>query len=168
MSDKLAEEGAVKNMSEIYNNLQLLCHEKASILEKTVYQELQKSKFAIPSCSRYLARVIYKLRLNSWNTKYSQNVTCVCEDILSVKHILCIYATRGQHSFFRAAPCLQWSLCSLFLLACQVVVTIGSLQGSVVVSLFICLAGAIELSLFVDCNLQRQLMRIFCSGTLLK
>ena len=42
----------------------------------------------IPSCSRYLARVIYKLRLNSWNTKYSQNVTCVCKNILSVKHIL--------------------------------------------------------------------------------
>ena len=48
----------------------------------------KKSKFAIPSCSRYLARVIYKLRLNSWNTKYSQNVTCVCKNILSVKHIL--------------------------------------------------------------------------------
>ena len=31
---------------------------------------------------------MYKLRLNSWNTKYSQNVTCVCKNILSVKHIL--------------------------------------------------------------------------------
>ena len=26
--------------------------------------------------------------MNSWNTKYSQNVTCVCKNILSVKHIL--------------------------------------------------------------------------------
>ena len=51
-------------------------------------KELEESKSAIPSCSRYLARVIYKLRLNSWNTKYSQNVTCVCKNILSVKHIL--------------------------------------------------------------------------------
>ena len=49
---------------------------------------VRKSKSEIPSCSRYLARVIYKLLLNSWNTKYSQNVTCVCKDILSVKHIL--------------------------------------------------------------------------------
>ena len=47
-----------------------------------------KSKSAIPSCSRYLARVIYKLCLNSWNTKFSQNVTCVCKNILSVKHVL--------------------------------------------------------------------------------
>ena len=28
------------------------------------------------------------LRLNSWNTKYSQNVSCVCKNVLSVKHIL--------------------------------------------------------------------------------
>ena len=37
---------------------------------------------------KHLARVIYKLRLNTWNTKYSQNVTCVCKNILSIKHIL--------------------------------------------------------------------------------
>ena len=79
----------MKNMSEILcNNLQLSYHEIASVLEKTVYQELQKDKSAIPSCSRYLARVIYKIRLNSWNTKYSQNVTCVCKNIISVKHML--------------------------------------------------------------------------------
>jgi len=79
----------MKNMSEIsYNNLQLSYCEIASVLEKTAYQKLQKSKSAILSCSRYLARVIYKLRLNSWNTKYSQNVTRVCKNILCVKHIL--------------------------------------------------------------------------------
>ena len=37
----------------------------------------RRSKFAIPSCSRHLAGVVYKLRLNTSNTKYSQNVTCV-------------------------------------------------------------------------------------------
>ena len=49
---------------------------------------IENSKFAIPFCSRYLPKVIYKLRLNTWNTKYSQNVTRVCKNILSVKHIL--------------------------------------------------------------------------------
>ena len=90
ISDKLANQGALKVMSDIpYNNLLLLSYEITSIPEKTVYKQTEKSKFAIPSCSRYLARVIiYKLRLNSWNTKYSQNVTCVCKNILSVKHIL--------------------------------------------------------------------------------
>ena len=57
-------------------------------LRRLYINKLKKSKSAIPFCSRYLARVIYKLRLNSWNTKYSQNVTCVCKNILSVKHTL--------------------------------------------------------------------------------
>ena len=74
--------GEMKKMSEIsYSNLLLSSHEINSLLKKTVYKQIQKSKSAIPSCSRYLARVIYKLRLNSWNTKYSQNVTCVCKNI---------------------------------------------------------------------------------------
>ena len=79
--DKSAKQGATKNMSEIsYNNLELSYREIASVLEKTVKNF--KNKSAIPSCSRYLARVLYKLRLNSWNTQYSQNVTCICENIL--------------------------------------------------------------------------------------
>ena len=89
ISEKVAKQYTIKNMSEIsYNHLLLSSHGIASILHKTVYKELEKSKSAIPSCSGYLARVIYKLRLNSWNTKYSQNVTYVCKNTLSVKHIL--------------------------------------------------------------------------------
>ena len=76
ISDKLAKQGAMKDMSEISsNNLLLSSHEINSLLKKTVYKQIVESKSAIPSCSRYLASVIYKLRLNSWNTKYSQNVT---------------------------------------------------------------------------------------------
>ena len=77
----------------------LSSHEIISTLEKNVYKQIEKSEFVIPSCSRYLARVIYKLRLNTWNTKYSQNVTCVCKNILSVKQILleCLITTY----FFR-------------------------------------------------------------------
>ena len=72
ISDKLVKQGAMKNMSEISsNNLLLSSYEIDSLLMKTVHKQIKKSKFAIPSCSRYLARVIYiyKLCLNSWNTK---------------------------------------------------------------------------------------------------
>ena len=70
-----------------HNNLLLLSHEITSILEKAVYKQTgkkekkeeekrkEKSKSAIPFWSGYLARIIYKLCLNSRNTKYSQNVT---------------------------------------------------------------------------------------------
>ena len=72
VSDKLAKQGAMKNMSETsYSNLLLSSYEIISILEKNVYKQTEKSRFAIPSCLGYLARVIYKLRLNTWNTKYS-------------------------------------------------------------------------------------------------
>ena len=48
VSDKLAKQGAVKNMSEtLYSNLLLSSH------EKNVFKQIEKSKFAIPSCSRY-------------------------------------------------------------------------------------------------------------------
>ena len=75
-----------------YYHLMRLMH----YLRRLYINKLKKSKFAIPSCSRYLARVIYKLRLNSWNSKYSQNVICVCKNILSVKHILleCPFTTE--------------------------------------------------------------------------
>ena len=71
-------------------------------LRRLYINKLKKSKSAIPSCSRYLARVIYKLRLNSWNTKYSQNVTCVCKNILSVKHILLVQLFQKNGYDFNA------------------------------------------------------------------
>ena len=58
ISDKLAKQDTIKNMSQIwYNNLLLSSHEIALILEKTLDKEHEKSKSAISSCSRYLARV---------------------------------------------------------------------------------------------------------------
>ena len=59
--DKLAKQGAMKNMSEISNNLLLSSHEINSLLKKTIYiyKQIEKSKSVIPSCSRHLARVIY-------------------------------------------------------------------------------------------------------------
>ena len=59
--DKLAKQGAMKNMSEVSsNNLLLSSHEINSLLKKTVYKQIEKGKFAIPSCSRYLARVTFE------------------------------------------------------------------------------------------------------------
>ncbi len=44
VSDKLAKQGAMKNMSETsYSNLLLSSHEIISILEKNVYKQIEKS-----------------------------------------------------------------------------------------------------------------------------
>ena len=75
------------------NNTSAYCRsrlqESSQMLKQILFLwQIEISKSAILSCSRYLARVVYKLGLNSWNTEYSQNVTCICKNILSVKHIL--------------------------------------------------------------------------------
>ena len=109
ISDKLAKQSAMKNMSEISSNdLLPSSHEMNSLLKKTVYKQIEESNSAIPSCLRYLARIIYKLHLNSWNTKHSQNVTCICKNILSVKHILleCPITTVISEKWIRL-KCLQ-------------------------------------------------------------
>ena len=101
ISDKLVKQGAMKNISETSsNNLLLSSHEINSLLKKTVYKQTEKSKFAIPSCSRYLARVIYKLRLNSWNTKYSQNVIYAFVKISYLLNTYCLNVLLLQ-SYFR-------------------------------------------------------------------
>ena len=45
ISDKLAKQGAIKNMSEISsNNLLLSSHEINSLLKKTVYKQIEKKE----------------------------------------------------------------------------------------------------------------------------
>ena len=59
ISERSSIQRAVKNLSEIScNNLLLSSHEISSVLENTMYTELEKSKSVIPSCSKYLAGVI--------------------------------------------------------------------------------------------------------------
>ena len=53
-----------------------------------MYKDVDINKHAIFFGPIYLARVIYKIRLNELNTKCSQNVTCICTNHLSVYHIL--------------------------------------------------------------------------------
>ena len=55
ISDKLAKQGATKNMSAI----SCTNHEMYSILEKAMYKGVDRNKPAIFSCTRYLAKVIY-------------------------------------------------------------------------------------------------------------
>ena len=108
ISHKLVKLGAMKNILK-YTILQ--SHDSSSILQKTVYKELEKSKPAIPSCLRCLTRVIYitsSIHLNSWNTKYSQNMTCIYKNVLSVNHILpecCITTELFQKNGFGFNAC---------------------------------------------------------------
>ena len=83
-----AKEGARKcGASEVFLNLGFSKSEMSSLLKQSLKTEY-KAKSHFPECSRHTQIIINKLRLNTWNTKYSKDVTCVCKEKISMKHIL--------------------------------------------------------------------------------
>ena len=86
--DIKAKEGARKcGDPEIFLNLGFSKSEMASLLKQSLKPEY-KTKSHFPECSRHTQIIINKLKLNTWNTKYSKEVTCVCKEKISVKHML--------------------------------------------------------------------------------
>ena len=65
IADKLAKRGTMKNMSEIYNNLQFWYHEIASILEKS-----RTTKKSI--CDTFLFKVFSKSNIQV-TSKFMEN-----------------------------------------------------------------------------------------------
>ena len=64
-------------------------HELIQRLEKNLRKKyLSEKLFVLPSCPRHLARLVHKLRLNTWNTKYSRDITCICKENISIRHLL--------------------------------------------------------------------------------
>nr|AXL95723.1 conotoxin-like precursor unassigned superfamily 17 [Conus ermineus] len=58
-------------------------------MEKYIHKKnLSRKMSSLPSCLRHIVRLIHKLRLNTWNTKYSHGITCVCRENISVHHLL--------------------------------------------------------------------------------
>ena len=70
------------------NKLKIDVHEINSLLEHQMYTHSIPVKRDILVCSRQVSNLIHKMRLNSWKTKFSQNVTCACSQPLSCEHIL--------------------------------------------------------------------------------
>ena len=57
-----------------------------SIIKQHFLNSFLKNKIDILSCPRVLSQIVYKLRLNSWNTKY--HVASCCRANFSVKHVI--------------------------------------------------------------------------------
>jgi ribonuclease HI len=79
VADRLAKCGASNNIeANLISNTKLAKYEIISILENAVRNKFFDKKSKLYSCNRHLSKLIYKLKLNAWNTKFSQNVVCVC------------------------------------------------------------------------------------------
>ena len=87
--DSLAKQGASGRHSELTScNLKLSASEINSILTNFVCSNFQKTPFKSLSSSRSNDAIIYKIRLNAWNTKYSKNITCTCSEPITIHHLV--------------------------------------------------------------------------------
>jgi ribonuclease HI len=88
VADRLAKCGASNNIeANLISNTKLAKYEIISILEKAFRNKFFDKKSNLYSCNRHLSKLIFKLKLNAWNTKFSQNVVCVCSQQISVQHL---------------------------------------------------------------------------------
>ena len=88
VADRLAKCGASNSTeANLIPNTKLAKYEIISILENYVRTKFLDKKATFYSCNRHLSKLIYKLKLNAWNTKFSQNVVCVCTQHISVNHL---------------------------------------------------------------------------------
>ena len=67
-------------------SLVISTNEINNVLTKNMNMEMITKKTDIPRCSRYLSSFIYRMRLNSWKTKFS-NIMCLCGNNLSIQHV---------------------------------------------------------------------------------
>ena len=89
LADFSAKQGASERPSNALNpTLSLSTHEMTTILKNSVQSDFFTAHNKKLFCSRQIEVIIYKLRLNAWNTKYCKNVSCSCSDVITVHHIL--------------------------------------------------------------------------------
>ena len=94
MADQLAKIGAIKGKDAVsISNFKASSKEICSILKHHAKQELKDYErgFVPVDQTRKISNIVYRLRLNSWATKYTKNIHCICsqENFITVQHILC-------------------------------------------------------------------------------
>jgi hypothetical protein len=57
-------------------------------LKNYINSNFNKSIHKILNYPRHISKIIYKLRLNTWNTKFSKDIKCLCNENVSVDHLL--------------------------------------------------------------------------------
>jgi ribonuclease HI len=90
--DSKAKEGANQCIdSELISNIPFSKHEIYSLIKHYMNSSdihNYKTRPIFSACTRNLHVLINKIRINTWKTKFSKDVTCVCNGKLSINHIL--------------------------------------------------------------------------------
>ena len=59
-----------------------------SQLKRAMTNDLKKINANLLSLPRNKIRLLFKLRTNSWSTKFVHDITCICNEQITVNHIL--------------------------------------------------------------------------------
>ena len=70
------------------HNLNPSGQEIKALMVNSFHKKISSDYIEYHHCPQHLCSLLYKLRLNSWNTKYCKNVRCACNNMISVEHVL--------------------------------------------------------------------------------
>ena len=88
--DRLAKEGAENSESSVYlNNLLMSSHELTLNIEHYINKTFRTCSSNFNFHPRQLTKILYKLRTNSWKTKYVKDILCDCGSTITIQHIVC-------------------------------------------------------------------------------
>jgi ribonuclease HI len=88
-ADKLAKRGAMRGLGSVFPNyLHFSTNELKFLLKHCIHSKFNTNVHEFLNCPRHISKIIFKLRLNTWNTKYSKEVKCICNENISIYHIL--------------------------------------------------------------------------------
>ena len=87
--DELAKQGAKGHQTASRNSECILSYNelksKTKFFFKQKYPQIQSSILHLP---RKSSKLLLRLRLNTWNTKYVKDVKCICNEEITIQHIL--------------------------------------------------------------------------------
>ena len=91
-ADRLAKEGAKENIYSIKRScyeLHIDGNEIKSIMKAYFHNKYKIRPYVRLLCPRYIACLIHKLRLNSWKTKFTKEISCPCsnDNLISIQHL---------------------------------------------------------------------------------
>ena len=91
-ADRAAKLGA-KNINSDIINIPLSKHEMCSIVENLIKKRNHHTSFIKDSNTSnvnnyYVHCLANRLKLNAWKTKYCKNINCLCDNALTVQHLL--------------------------------------------------------------------------------
>jgi hypothetical protein len=78
----------LNSVSSVPSCLPLSYNEIKAIFKNNIFSRYHYSTEKKLNCPRHISSIIFKLRVNCWRTKFSEKVSCICSNPISVDHIL--------------------------------------------------------------------------------